>query len=164
MRDAGGHIIQVLSNTGFMGNVGQSNYGAAKAGMAGLLRCWVLELERYGIRCNGLWPLAETDMTSALVERRRQAAREAGQPVPEAWELGFGAPADVAALIVYLASDLAGHLNGQIITSNGRKIALWTHPREVDITVHDDPWTVEELARHFAPESGREHQALYRLR
>lgn len=163
MKDSGGgHIIQVLSNTGFTGNVGQSNYGAAKAGMAGLLRTWVLELARSGIRCNGIWPLAATDMTQVVIDLRRKAAREAGQPEPEPWQIGFGDPDEVAALVVYLASDAASHLNGQVISSNGRRIALWTHPQEIDITTRETPFSVDQLVEHFGPEAGRPLQSLYR--
>jgi NAD(P)-dependent dehydrogenase (short-subunit alcohol dehydrogenase family) len=162
MREQGaGHIINIVSSSGLSGGFGQSNYAAAKAGMLGLLRTWVLELTRFGIRCNALWPIAETDMTQVIFARARQTADAEGAVPPTPADLGFGTAEQVAQGLVWLASDAAAHFNGQCVTFNGRKTALWTHPREVHEVFHAEPWTVAELATHYAEVSP---QPLYQPR
>lgn len=146
----GGHIINVVSNSGLSGGFGQSNYAAAKAGMMGLLRTWVLELVRHGIRCNAFWPIAETDMTQVVFDNAGKRAIDAGKSAPSPAELGFGTAAEVARGLVWLVSDAANHFNGQCVTFNGRKTALWTHPREVHETFKQTTWELEELAAHYA--------------
>jgi 3-oxoacyl-[acyl-carrier protein] reductase len=161
MQASGGHIINVTSNSGLCGSVGQTNYAAAKAGVVGMTLTWAQELARYRIRCNAIWPLALTDMTRPVYARRCKEAEEAGRPVPAPADAGFGAPDEVAQLVVFLASDAAAELNGQIISFNGRKLALWSHPREIHIE-RRDAWTAEDLARDFHRTAGRELEALYR--
>lgn len=145
-----GHIINIVSNSGLSGGFGQSNYAAAKAGMMGLLYTWVMELSRYGIRCNAFWPIAETDMTRVVFERATQDAVSKGQAAPSPAELGFGTPAEVAQGMIWLASDAAAKFNGQCFTFNGRKTALWTHPTEVQESFKATPWSVAELTAHYA--------------
>ncbi len=160
MKQSGGHIINITSNAAFQGSVGQSNYAAAKAGVVALTRAWAYELERYGIRANAVWPIALTDMTEVVIERAGAAAEADGRERPSAAELGFGDPDEVATLLVYLASDLAAHLNHQIVTFNGGRIATWTHPREED--VRERPrWSVEQIAEHFAGRDAVTQQPLY---
>jgi len=146
----GGHIINVISNSGLCGGFGQSNYAAAKAGMLGLQRTWLLELARFGIRSNAFWPIADTDMTHVVFDNAARDAATKGQPAPTPAELGFGSPVEVAQGMVWLASDAANHFNGQCITFNGRKTALWTQPREVHEEFRATPWSVEDLAAHYA--------------
>ena len=150
MREQGaGHIINVVSSSGLAGGFGQSNYAAAKAGMMGLLYTWVMELARYGIRCNAFWPIAETEMTQVVFERVKQDASAKGRAAPTPAELGFGTPAEVAQGMIWLASDAAAKFNGQCFTFNGRKTALWSHPREVMESFKATPWSVAELAAHY---------------
>lgn len=150
MRETGGgQIIQIISNSGLTGGFGQANYAASKAGMMGLLRTAVLELSRYNIRTNAVWPIAETDMTEVVFERAKAAAGEHDAPPPSPAELGFGKPEEVAEALVWLASDDATRLNGQCITFNGRKTALWTHPEERHITFRDEPFSADDLAAHY---------------
>ena len=145
-----GHIINIVSNAGLAGGFGQSNYAAAKAGMMGLLYTWVMELSRYGIRCNAFWPIGETDMTRVVFERATQDAVTKGRAAPSPAELGFGTPAEVAQGMIWLASDAAAKFNGQCFTFNGRKTALWTHPTEVKESFKATPWSVAELTAHYA--------------
>lgn len=149
MREGGGHIIQIMSGSGLAGGFGQGNYAAAKEGMMGLLRTAVLEFGRYGIRTNAMWPIAETDMTQVVFERAREAAAAKGETAPAPVQMGFGKPEEVATGLVWLASDGAAHLNGQCLTFNGRKTALWAHPEERHVTFHEAPWTVAELDAHY---------------
>jgi 3-oxoacyl-[acyl-carrier protein] reductase len=161
MQAGGGHILNVTSNSGLTGSVGQTNYAAAKAGVVGMTLTWAQELARYRIRCNAIWPLALTDMTAPVYARRRQEAEDTGKPVPSAADAGFGDPGDVAALVVFLASDAVPDLNGQILSFNGRKLALWSHPREIGIE-RRARWSAEDLARDFAATTGRVLEPLYR--
>jgi len=160
MRETGGSIVNVTSNTGLTGAIGQTNYSAAKAGIIGMTRTWTRELARYGIRVNAIWPIAVTDMTEAIVASLTQARETEGQTVSDPIELGFGRPDDVAAIVVYLASDRAAEVKGQVITFNGRKLALWTHPREVAVR-EQARWTVDALADEFAGPLRSQLQPLY---
>ncbi len=157
----GGQIINVISNSGLTGGFGQSNYAAAKSGMLGLQRTWVLELSRYGIRCNAFWPIADTDMTHVVFDNAARDAASKGLPAPTPAALGFGSPAEVAQGMVWLASDAAQHFNGQIVTFNGRKTALWTQPREMHEAFRATPWTAADLAQHYAAIAP---EALYQAR
>ncbi len=154
MKETGGAIVNLVSNTAFSGAVGQSNYGASKAGVAGLTRTWVRELGRYGIRVNAVWPIAVTDMTKGLVTHMREQRTAGGESVTDI-DLGFGQPEDVAQIVVYLLSDAASAINGQIVTFNGRRLALWSHPSEI-VKVERDDWTFDRIAAEFdGPLAGR---------
>jgi len=151
MRDnGGGQIIQVISNSGLSGGFGQSNYAAAKAGMLGLQRTWVLELARYGIRCNAFWPIAATEMTQVVFDLAAKQAASEGREAPKPVELGFGNPDEVAEGLLFLASDAASEWNGQVLTFNGRRTALWTAPEETHITYRAHAMSQEDLAAHYA--------------
>ena len=78
----GGQIINIISSSGLAGGFGQSNYAAAKAGLLGLQRTWVLELTRYGIRCNAFWPIAATEMTQVVFDNAGRQAAASGTPAP----------------------------------------------------------------------------------
>jgi len=149
MRENGGQIIQIISASGLSGGFGQGNYAAAKAGMMGLLRTAVLEFSKFNIRTNAMWPVAETDMTQVVFERANAAAEQRGEAAPAPAEMGFGKPAEVAQGLVWLASDAAAHLNGQCLSCNGRKTALWSHPTEHYVSFKDEPWTADELAEYY---------------
>lgn len=145
----GGHIVQVISASGLTGGFGQGNYAASKAGMMGLLRTAVLEFPRINVRCNALWPVAQTDMTQVVFERADALAESRGEPPPDRQAIGFGKPEDVAIGLLWLVSGRAGHLNGQCLSCNGRKIALWTHPAEFAIGTRETPWTLDDIDTHF---------------
>src|SRR5256714_10187390 len=104
MKDkAYGRIVNITSSAGLRGNFGQTNYGAAKAGIMGMTFAWSLELGRYGITVNAVAPAGATRMTAALYERSGQ------EPPPEE------DPALNAPLVAYLASEQAADVNGQIL-------------------------------------------------
>lgn len=136
----GGHIIQVTSASGLVGNFGQTNYAAAKAGLMGMMYTAVKELARYGIRCNAMWPVARTDMTQPLIDKAGKSAQA----------MGFGEPQDVAQGLVWLASDAAAGFNGQCLTFNGLKTALWRSPTEEYIREGAQPISLEELEGYYA--------------
>jgi 3-oxoacyl-[acyl-carrier protein] reductase len=109
-----GRIINIGSVVGLMGNAGQVNYSAAKAGMLGFTRSLARELAPRNITVNAIAPgFIETDMTAALDTSQREAL---SKQIP----LGrFGRPDDVAAAVVYLASDAAAYMTGQTLNING---------------------------------------------
>jgi 3-oxoacyl-[acyl-carrier protein] reductase len=109
-----GRIINMSSAAGRMGNAGQANYAAAKAGLIGLTKTTARELASRGITCNAIAPgLIETDLTSDLPE----AATEALKGLTP---LGYvGTIDDVAAAAVYLASDEARYVTGQVLGVDG---------------------------------------------
>ena len=161
MKENGGHIINIISGSAFTGPIGQTNYAAAKAGVASMMRCWAFELERYGIRSNCLWPLALTDMTQVILERNQALAEKEGRALPSPEELGLGDPADIARVLVFMASDAAQTLNAQIVSFNGRKLALWTHPHEINITERTE-WSLDALDEDFFRTAGQELQTVYK--
>jgi NAD(P)-dependent dehydrogenase (short-subunit alcohol dehydrogenase family) len=141
MREQGtGHIIQITSASGLVGNFGQTNYAAAKAGLMGMMYTAIKELARHNIRCNAMWPVARTDMTQPLIDKSGKTAQE----------LGFGEPEDVAKGLVWLASDVAANFNGQCLTFNGLKTALWRSPQEEYIKQEQEPISIEELEGYYA--------------
>ena len=150
MKGSGGHIVQITSGSGLAGGFGQSNYAAAKEGMLGLLRSAVLELSRSDIRVNTMWPVADTDMTQVVFERAGAQAAQDGRKAPAPVELGFGAPAEVAQGLVWLLSDHAAQMNGQCLSFNGRRTALWAHPQEYYEHFSDEPMSVADLAAYYS--------------
>lgn len=135
-----GHIIQITSASGLVGNFGQTNYAAAKAGLMGMMYTAAKELARYNIRCNAMWPVARTDMTQPLIDSSDATAQA----------LGFGEPEEVAMGLVWLASDAAGRFNSQCLTFNGLKTALWRSPSEDYIKQEQQAITIEELEGYYA--------------
>ncbi len=114
IRQRAGRIINVTSVAGQMGNVGQANYAAAKAGLIGLTRATAREVASRGITVNAVAPgMIDVGLTADLTSDQVQRFVEA---VP----LGrLGTAAEVAAAIVYLASDAAGYVTGQVLNVDG---------------------------------------------
>ena len=114
MRARGGRIINVTSVVGATGNAGQTNYAAAKAGIAGFSKSLAREVASRGITVNTVAPgFVDTDMTRNLSGEQR-ARMQAEIPLGR-----FGRPEDVAAVIVFLASSGAGYITGETIHVNG---------------------------------------------
>jgi len=109
-----GRIINISSVVGEMGNPGQANYCASKAGLLGLTKSVARELSKRNITVNAITPgFVETDMTEELPEKTRQ---ELISQIP----LGrLGQPEDIAQAVVYLASEHAGYITGQVLGVNG---------------------------------------------
>jgi NAD(P)-dependent dehydrogenase (short-subunit alcohol dehydrogenase family) len=146
----GGRIICVGSPTGQVGNVGQTNYAAAKAGIVGMVRTWAMELARAGITVNAVVPVAATGMTETVpfLEPYVDAVK-AGDTLPPfaRQEMGFGSPEDAAGLVAFLASAAAADITGQAIGIGGDRLALWAHPSEVVVEFADgNGWSADTIA------------------
>lgn len=114
MRGKGGSIINLSSMSGKIGNPGQTNYSAAKAGIVGLTKAAAKELAHHGVRVNAVAPgLIRTPMTAAM-SAEAFAATEATIPMRRA-----GEPREVAGVVAFLASDLAGYVTGTVTEVSG---------------------------------------------
>jgi 3-oxoacyl-[acyl-carrier protein] reductase len=109
-----GRIVNIGSVVGLMGNAGQTNYAAAKAGMIGFTKSLAREIASRNVTVNVVAPgFIDTDMTRALDEKQVQALRE---QIPLA---RLGTSNDVAAAVAFLASDLGGYITGETLNVNG---------------------------------------------
>ncbi|WP_282204171.1 SDR family oxidoreductase [Kitasatospora fiedleri] len=159
----GGRLILIGSPAGQRGNFGQTNYAAAKAGIAAMARTWSMELGRSGITVNAVVPVAATAMTETVpafapyVEAMRQ-----GAPLPDFLRKGegFGTAEDCAALVPFLASDAAREVTGQCIGIGGDRLALWSHPQEAAVAYANGGWRPETIAAAWATSVGREPQTV----
>ncbi len=140
MRDRKHGRIINISSAAALGSPGQPNYAAAKAGILGLTFSCANALGKYGITCNAIMPQAATRMTD-LVPRDR------GINIPTS-ETAAGTPSDpanVAPIIIYLVSDEAAEINGQIFGSEGYRLLRYRHIFWDKIVYGNGPWEIDEL-------------------
>jgi NAD(P)-dependent dehydrogenase (short-subunit alcohol dehydrogenase family) len=158
----GGRIIVAGSPAGQRGNFGQTNYAAAKAGIAAMVRTWAMELARAGITANAVIPVAATAMTKTIPAfgPHIEALEQDGTPFPDTLRKGegFGTPEDVAGLVAFLASDASAEVTGQCIGIGGDKLALWSHPQEVSVAYADGGWSADAIAAAWPLTVGRTPQ------
>lgn len=114
LKQKSGKIINISSVSGILGNAGQANYAASKAGVIGLTKTMARELCSRGITVNAVAPgFVETEMTEVLSENIKEAACK---QIP----LGrFGKPSEIAAMVAFLASEKADYITGQVISVDG---------------------------------------------
>ncbi len=140
-RGEGGVIINTSSTSGLNGNFGQCNYGAAKAGIAGLTRCLAIEGKKYGVRAFILAPIALTRLTEDLpgFDDEKLKVRMS--------------PAVISPLVVYLASDLSKDQTGKTFFVGGGRIAEMKVVTCDGLTKEEEGglWTPEEIASKMAP-------------
>ena len=114
LKQKGGRIINISSVSGVMGNAGQANYCASKAGVIGLSKSVARELASRGITCNAVAPgFIETEMTDVLADSVKEAMNA---QIPMKC---FGNTEDIAGTVVFLASDAARYITGQVINVDG---------------------------------------------
>jgi NAD(P)-dependent dehydrogenase (short-subunit alcohol dehydrogenase family) len=144
-----GRFINMTSTSGLVGNVGQANYAAAKLGIVGLTKAVALDMARYNVTANCISPFAWTRMIGTIPqETEAQKAR-----VEKIKRMG---PEHIAPIAVFLASEEAKDVSGQVFGVRGKEIMLFNHMRPV-MRVHDDSgWTPERLAQMF-PGTLRHH-------
>jgi 3-oxoacyl-[acyl-carrier protein] reductase len=114
IRQKSGRIVNIASVIGLMGNIGQSNYSASKAGVIGITKSAAKELARKNITCNAIAPgFIDTEMTSDLND---EAKKNILKNIPLSC---FGKPSNIADLVSFLASDKASYITGQVISVDG---------------------------------------------
>jgi NAD(P)-dependent dehydrogenase (short-subunit alcohol dehydrogenase family) len=133
-RGQGGVVINTSSTSGLNGNFGQTNYGAAKAGIAGFSRCLAIEGQKYGIRVFALAPVALTRLTEDLPMMGDEKARSSLEP-------GLVSP-----LVVYLASELSKEQTGKTFYVGGGRIAEMKVVTHTGVSKDDGLWSAQEIA------------------
>ena len=149
MREQKWGRIMNTTSTAWLGTVGHCNYGAAKAGIVGLTRAVAREMGRYGVTCNAYAPTAATRFTvSEEIVAGFKKRYEAGLVTKERYEelTNPPSPETVTPFIVYLCTDEAADINGQMFDVTGGNIAIYSEPvKKKDINKEEGLWTVEEL-------------------
>ena len=138
MREQGfGRIINITSSAGLRGNFGQSNYGAAKAGIMGLTLVWAIELGKYGITVNAMAPAGLTRMVGTI------PGMEGKEPPPEM------NPELNGPMVAFLASEKAAHVNGQIFGRRGFGYTIFQQPRPIAMMYKPGGLSASEIAANF---------------
>jgi NAD(P)-dependent dehydrogenase (short-subunit alcohol dehydrogenase family) len=132
-------IVNTSSTSGILGNVGQSNYGAAKAGIAAFSYITAMELARYGVTVNAIAPGARTRLTEKTF----------GDLTVGEGQFDALAPENVAPLVAYLCSDAAAHITGQVFYIAGGLVQLYQGWTPVGELSKDERWTPSELAERM---------------
>jgi NAD(P)-dependent dehydrogenase (short-subunit alcohol dehydrogenase family) len=125
-----GSLISFTSGVWSMGSVAQANYAAAKGGIVSLTYSAAVGLNRYGVTANCIAPVARTRMSANVPTTLAEN----------------GDPEDIAPMVVYLLSDQAKQVTGQVYSVVGGKIAVWDQPEEVRAMYKDGRWTPQEIA------------------
>jgi NAD(P)-dependent dehydrogenase (short-subunit alcohol dehydrogenase family) len=137
-----GSYVHMTSTSGLIGNFGQANYMAAKLGILGLSRGIALDMARFNVRSNCVSPFAWTRMVQSIpaeTEDEKARVARAAQVTPE----------KVAPLVVYLASDQADGITGQILSARNNEIYLFNQNRPIRTLHRSDGWTPQKLAEQL---------------
>jgi NAD(P)-dependent dehydrogenase (short-subunit alcohol dehydrogenase family) len=139
-----GAFVHMTSTSGLVGNFGQANYMAAKLGIMGLSRGIALDMARFNVRSNCIAPFAFTRMIESIPAQSEQDKRriEAFQRMT---------PEKIAPLAVFLCSDAAGGITGQVLSVRNNEIYLFNQPRPVKTIHRAGGWTPEQIAAELKP-------------
>ncbi len=138
-----GCFVHMTSTSGLVGNVGQANYAAAKMGIVALSRSIALDMARFNVRSNCISPFAFSRMIGQIPDTPDQRERLE--------KLKKMTPEKIAPLAVYLASEEAREVNGQIFAVRGAEMFLMSQPRPVRGLHRAGGWTPETIAEHAMP-------------
>ena len=150
-----GSFVHMTSTSGLVGNFGQTNYMAAKLGIMGLSRGIALDMARFNVRSNCIAPFAFTRMIESIPTQSKEDKKriEAFQRMT---------PEKIAPLAVYLGSDAAADINGQIFSVRNNEIYLFNQPRPIKTIHRAEGWTPEQLATELKPALAASFTALER--
>jgi len=137
--DVSGHIVNTSSTSGLLGIAGQANYGAAKAGIAAFTQIVSMEMAKYAVTVNAIAPGARTRMTEKTF----------GELTTPEGEFDPLAPENVAPLVVFLCSDEAAGITGQVFGITGGLVQLYQGWTPVAQAERDERWTPEVLAERM---------------
>jgi len=140
-----GSYVHMSSGSGLFGNFGQANYGAAKLGIVGLSRQIALEMSRFRVRSNCIAPSAFSRMIEAIPTNTPEQAAHV-----EKRRRGMS-PAKIAPMIVFLLSDLAKEVTGQIFSVRANEIFLISQPRPIRSAHCSEGWTPQLIAERVLP-------------
>ena len=139
-----GALVHMTSTSGLIGNLAQANYAAAKLAITAFSKSVALDMKRWNVRSNCIAPFAWSRMISSIkVDTPEQEARVE--------KLKQMTPAKVAPMAVYLASDRAADVTGQIFAVRNNEIFLVNQPRPIRSVHSGDGWTPEAIANHAIP-------------
>ena len=139
-----GAFVHFTSTSGLVGNLGQANYSAAKMGIVGLSKSIALDMAKFGVRSNAIAPFAWSRMIGSIpITDEVQKARVA--------KLQSMTPDKIAPLVVYLCSDAAKEVTGQIFSVRNNEIFLMSQPRPLRSVQAGGGWTPESIAEHAMP-------------
>lgn len=139
----GGAFVHMTSTSGLIGNTGQANYMAAKLGIVGLSKSLALDMRRFGVRSNCISPFAWSRMVGSIPDTPDQKERLAS--------LRSLTPDKIATVAVFLASDAAEDVSGQIFGVRKNEIFLFSQPRPIRTMHRSEGWTPETIAEHALP-------------
>jgi NAD(P)-dependent dehydrogenase (short-subunit alcohol dehydrogenase family) len=143
-KQGSGAFVHMTSTSGLIGNFGQANYSAAKLGVAALSKSIALDMQRFGVRSNCIAPFAWSRMTSSIpADTPEQKARVA--------RLQQMTPEKNAPLAVFLCSDAAKDVTGQIFAARHNELFLFSQPRPIRAVQRGEGWTPETIAEHGMP-------------